>query len=134
MIPLSLHILKHHPLTRVALALLHEFLILALLAFLGLFTLEILLPTFVSARVNLGVCFAIILFLFIFEHGFAHWLSQTFAPLPRFLGWIFVVLFVLFGVALIGLSLLKFPPVAGFILFAFIGAIAYFFRRLSFTV
>lgn len=77
--------------TPVAFAIFTEFLILATLGFLLLWSLEILLPTFVSARINLPLYLGGILSLFILHHAISVWLPQKINPLNRPLRWFLII-------------------------------------------
>ena len=116
--------------TPVFFALFTEFLILAALGFMALLSLETLLPTFVSARINLALTFGGLLSLFVFHHAISVWLSQKVNPSKRPL----IAALGLWSVALTILSLLKFPIPAIMIIISFCVLLGYFFRKTYFVV
>jgi len=124
-------ILKHHKMTPVIFALFTEFLTLAILGFMALLSLEVLLPTFVSARINLSFYFGIILALFISHHALSVWLALKIHPLNRQLRTFLVVFLGLWGTILIVLSLMKFPIVATIIICLTCALLGYLFRKTS---
>lgn len=123
-------LLKHHKMTPVAFAIFTEFLILATLGFLLLWSLEILLPTFVSARINLPLYLGGILSLFILHHAISVWLPQKINPLNRPLRWFLIIFLGFLSIILLILSLLKFPIPAIVIILLFCGFLGYLFRRI----
>lgn len=122
--------LKHHKMTPVIFALFTEFLLLATLGFLSLLSLEILLPTFVSSRINLALYFSGITSLFIFHHAVSVWLPQKIQNLNRSLVWLSTILLGLWGTTLLILSLLKFPALAIIIILLFCALLGYLFRKI----
>ncbi len=122
-------LLKHHKITPLVFAIFTEFLILATLGFLLLLSLEMLLPTFVSARVNLSLYFTFIIFLFVFHHTVSIWLPQTIRPLNHLLSCFLIIWLGFWGSILLILSLLKFPIPAMVIVLFFCGFLGYLFRR-----
>ncbi len=123
-------LLKHHKMTPVAFAIFTEFLILATLGFLLLWSLEILLPTFVSARINLPLYFGGILSLFILHHAISVWLPQKINSLNRPLRWFLIIFLGFLSIILLLLSLLKFPIPAIVIILLFCAFLGYLFRRI----
>lgn len=126
--------LKHHKLTPVFFALLTEFLILATLGFLMLLSLEMLLPTFISAHINLALCFGLILFLFACHHALSIWISQTVQMTSRTFIWFLIILLTLWGMVLLSLSLLKFPLLANIIILLTCAYLGYLFRKIYLSV
>ncbi len=116
--------------TPVAFAIFTEFLILATLGFLLLWSLEILLPTFVSARINLPLYFGGILSLFILHHAISVWLPQKINSLNRPLRWFLIIFLGFLSTILLILSLLKFPIPAIVIILLFCAFLGYLFRRI----
>lgn len=126
--------LKHHRMTPVFFALFTEFLILAALGFMALLSLETLLPTFVSARINLALTFGGLLSLFVLHHAISVWLSQKVNPSKRWITRPLIAALGLWSVALTILSLLKFPIPAIMIIISFCVLLGYFFRKTYFVV
>lgn len=120
-------LLKHHPKTLVAFALFTEFLMILLGGFMILFSLEILLPTFVSARINLALLLGVILILFLLHHFLSLWLSCPIRIPTRLFFFIPLSLLGLWGCILLALSLMKFPAGA-------IGTIILFFLAIGFLL
>ena len=123
-------LLKHHKMTPVAFAIFTELLILATLGFLLLWSLEMLLPTFVSAHVNFPLYFGGILSLLILHHAISVWLPQKINSLNRSLHWFLIILLGFWNIILLTLSLLKFPIPAIVIILLFCGFLGYLFRRI----
>ncbi len=130
----SLLSLKHHRMTPVFFALFTEFLILALLGFITLFSIETLLPTFVSARINLSLIFGGILSLFILHHALSVWLSQSIHPPKRWIIRSLIAILGLWGATLVFLSLLKFPIPAAAIIVSICILLGYLFRKIYSTL
>lgn len=128
--PLSIDIAalrKRLPGTAVIWALFTELLLISLFAFASLFSIEMLLPTFVSARINLAFCFGIILAAFVL-HVFASLsLRIEITPLSKVVSFALMILLGCWGIALIALSLFKFPLAAGILIaLSIIGSLAIF--------
>lgn len=122
--------LKNHKMTPVFFALFTEFLILVTLGFVALFSIETLLPTFVSARINLALYFGILLALFISHHALSIGLDLKIHT-PSLPVRIFLIAFLsLWGIILIALSLLEFPILAIIIILLTCVLLGYLFRKI----
>lgn len=125
----AFQLLKHHRYTPIFFALFTEFLILATLGFMFLLSLETLLPTFVSARINLALYCGALLALFIYHYAFAVWSSQKIqAPRGLFL-WFLKIFLILWITTLLALSLLEFPLLASIVIFLLCGLLGYLFHK-----
>lgn len=107
---------KHLPSPPVAWALFTEFILIALFGFAALLSIEMLLPTFVSARINLALCFGIILAAFVLHTFLSSQMKRETAQLSKSVFWLLASLFGLWGITLLALSLIKFPLVAGILI------------------
>ncbi len=108
-------------------ALFTELLLIALFGFACLLSIEMLLPTFVSARINLALCFGIILAAFALHTFMSVAQKREVAPLSKISSLVLMMFLGCWGAALIALSLFKFPLVAGIlIVLSIIGSLAIF--------
>lgn len=131
-LPASLNISalrKRLPSSSVAWALFTEFFLIALFGFACLLSIEMLLPTFVAARINLALCFGIILAAFVLHTFLSLSLKKELPPLPKIAFRLFAILLGVWGIALIALSLIKFPLIAGILIVLSIIAILSIFRQ-----
>ncbi len=126
--------LKYHKFTPIFFALLTEFLILATLGFLMLLSLEMLLPTFISAHINLALCFGFILFLFACHHALSVWISQAIHITSRAFIWFLIILLTVWSIVLLSLSLLKFPLLANIAILLTCTYLGYLFRKIYLSV
>ncbi|MBI2439272.1 MAG: hypothetical protein HYV45_01570 [Candidatus Moranbacteria bacterium] len=106
---------KENGLLAVCYALLAEALLLGYLGFIGLFTIETLLPTFVTARFSLTKMLSALVFFSFFLAALGRFLHLSFpfsfnkkSPLFSF--------GLLLAIALLSVSLFKFPPIIIFLL------------------
>lgn len=117
--------LKQNGLLTVCYALLAEALIIGFLGFGALFTIETLLPTFVTIRFSLTQFFSILILLTFVLSILGHFLDISFeSKMNRKNPWLWIGLIWMLGILLI--SLYKFPPltipfiIAGFFLVGFL--------------
>lgn len=118
---------KYLPSQPVVWALSTELLLIALFGFACLLSIEMLLPTFVSARINLALCFSIILVAFALYTFVSLSQKREIAPLSKTASFVLMTLLGCWGAGLIALSLLKFPLAAGILIaLSIIGSLAIF--------
>lgn len=129
-----LPLLKHQRMTPVIFALFTEFLMLATFGFMVLLSLKILLPSFVSARVNLALFFGSILSLFVLHHALSVWLDQEIRSPKRYVVRTCGIFLGLWGITLLVLSLFKFPVLAVVTILLLCSLLAYLFRKILLTV
>ena len=129
-LPLSIDIsalLKRLPGSAVVWALFTEFFLIALFGFACLLSIEMLLPTFVSARVNLALCFGIILAAFALHTFVSVSQKRETTPLSKVGSLVLMIFLGCWGAALIALSLFKFPLAASILIaLSIIGSLAIF--------
>ena len=113
----ALSILREKGLWLMLHALLSDAIVLVLVAFAGLMTLESLMPGFVSAHINLAkILFAIaVLFLAHFAVGHAYHIPASEKRAP----WWLLTILILWSSAIVISSLIKFPLYAIAIIFVF---------------
>lgn len=110
-------------------SLLVELLALLYLLFLGLFTLEILLPGFVSVRINMAVFLATLIILTAGTAMLGRFLGAHFpatAPYEKLI----VGTVIAWGIGIIGIALISFPWWSLAVLLAFSMAILFFLRSI----
>ncbi len=115
-------------------ALFTEFLILSTIGFMMLLSLDILLPTFISTRVNLAVVLGGILSLFVLHHAISIWLDRKIRSSNPLVIRTVRIFCSLWGIMLLLLSLLKFPTLALIMILGITGLLAYLFRKAFFFV
>lgn len=118
-----------HPSVPVILALFTEFLFILLFGFAVLLSIEILLPTFVSARINLALCFGGILTLFMLHQVLLTAFHQNIHTPQRSFFFIFLALLGLWGGTLVLLSLIKFPPIIIGCILCLLALLGFLFRK-----
>lgn len=124
----TISILKRHPNSLVAFALLTEFLILSTFGCIALLTLEAILPTFISAHIPLPLLFGLLLILFMLHHQLGIWLSIKIRTPNRYILWALLTFLCLWSLCILLLSLLKFPILFTGIIFLALFALLYFAR------
>lgn len=118
---------KRLPGSAVVWALFTELFLITLFGFACLLSIEMLLPTFVSARINLALCFGIILAAFALHTFMSVSQKRETAPLSKISSLVLMIFLGCWGVALIALSLFKFPLAAGILIaLSIIGSLAIF--------
>ena len=119
----------NNPSVRIAFALFTEILLLSLFSFLVLLSVELLLPTFITERVNLALSFGSILILFFVHQWFASWLNIRLNTLSRLMQRLLFGTLALWVSILLLISLLKFHWIAIIILFSCLYILAYLFHK-----
>lgn len=110
-----------------AYSLLVELLMLLYLLFLGLFTLEILLPGFVSVRINMAIFLATLILLTMATAMLGRFLGAHFPATASYEKLILSTL-IAWGTGIIGISLISFPWWSLAVLLALSLAILFFLR------